>query len=100
MPKITIDVAHALGQEKAVERLKEQFPSIRDAFQEKLTSLEETWNAHVATFRLVTQGVTVTGTVTLDPSVARVDVQLPLVAMLLKGKIESRIRQRLGEILG
>lgn len=99
MPKITVDVPHSLGQEKAVERLRERFRHLKDAFQDQINSFEEDWKDNAVDFRLATRGVTVTGTVTIDPSDVRVDALLPMVAMFLKGKIESRIRERLSEML-
>jgi hypothetical protein len=99
MPKLVINHPHALGLQEAVERLKGRFSSIREDYKDEISSLEEHWNESSMSFRLVTRGVTVSGDVAVEPAQVSVDVQLPLVAMLLKGKIESRIRQRLGEIL-
>jgi len=99
MPKLTVDVPHSLGQEEAVQRLKAQFSSLKDSFQEHISSLEEDWNGNAMDFRLATQGVTVTGKVAIDPTKVTVDAQLPLIAMIFKGKIESQIRERLGQML-
>lgn len=99
MPKLTVDVPHELDQDEAVERIKREFPAIKDSFQEHISTFEDNWNGNTMDFRLVTSGVTVAGTVAVGPSGVKVDAQLPLVAMIFKSTIESRIRERLGAML-
>jgi len=99
MPKLSMSVPHSLGQEEAVERLKEHFSSIKEAYGEHVSRLEEQWDDHVLTFLFTTRGVTVNGTVTIDPSDVKVVARLPLAAMIFKGRIESQIRERLSQML-
>ena len=99
MPKLNITHPHSLGQEQAVQRLKGQFSAIKESYKDEISTLEERWNETAMNFRLITRGATVTGDVNVEPAEVNVDVHLPLVAMIFKSKIESRIRERLAEIL-
>ena len=99
MPSLNLNVPHLLSQDQAVERLKEKFRTIKEVYKDQISSLEEQWDGSAASFSLATQGVTITGTVTIDPSDVKVHAKLPLAAMLFKSKIESKIRERLAEIL-
>jgi hypothetical protein len=44
-------------------------------------------------------GMTTTGTVAVDPKKVNVNLELPFAAMLLRGAIESRVRQEVEELL-
>jgi hypothetical protein len=50
-------------------------------------------------FALKVYGVNVKGDIASEPSEVRVNVNLPLMAMVFKGKIEEQIKEQLGKVL-
>lgn len=99
MPNLSVGVAHALGREEAVRRLKEEFLNAKARFGQQLSDLEEEWNGNVLRFAFTSFGIRVRGTVTPDDSEVKVAAELPLVALPLKGAVERQIRDELGRIL-
>jgi hypothetical protein len=99
MPKLSISVPHALGQQQAVDRLKQRFHLLRETYQQHITALEEEWKEHVLSFALTTFGVTVKGSVAAEPEEVKVDAHLPLMAAMFKGRIEEQLRNELSKML-
>jgi hypothetical protein len=84
-----------LSREEAARRLKEQAAKAR----EQVTDLEEQWNDHTLTFRFKAMGFGVNGTMAVEDAAVKIDVNLPLAAMMVKGMIEHRLRQEIGGVL-
>ncbi len=99
MPSLQITYPHQLGQEEAVSRLKSLLTKVKDKYQDQVSNLEETWNDNKLAFGFTTYGFNVKGNVTVEPSQVRLDGQIPIAAMMFKGKIESAIRDQLAKQL-
>ena len=99
MPKLAMSVPHSLGQEAAVERLKDQFKSIKEEYADQISDLSEEWNGNLLSFGFTTYGVKIKGTVTVDPAEVAVAANLPIVAMMFKGPIEQQLRDQLTKML-
>ncbi len=95
MPEFRTEVTHQLGEGPAVERLKGFVEDTRDRFQDHLQKAEGTWRGNVLEFSLKASGFTVTGQLTVEDAVARVQGQLPLLAAPLRGMIEQKIAEQL-----
>ena len=95
MPRLALEVPHTLGREEAARRLKEQAAKARD----QVTDLEEQWNDHTLTFRFKAMGFGVSGTMAVEDAAVKIDVNLPLAAMMVKGMIEQRLRQEIAGVL-
>jgi len=95
MPRLSLQIPHALGREEATRRIKEQLPKVRD----NVTELVEQWQDHTLTFRFKVMGFQVGGVLAVEDTAANVDVDLPLAAMMVKGTIEQRVRQEVGGLL-
>jgi putative polyhydroxyalkanoate system protein len=95
MPHLALQVPHTLGREEAGRRLKEQAAKARD----QVTDLEEHWNDHMLTFRFKAMGFGVNGTMAVEDAAVKIDVNLPLAAMMVKGMIEQRLRQEVAGVL-
>jgi putative polyhydroxyalkanoate system protein len=99
MPKLSVTVPHDMEQDQAVERLKERFGDLQRRFGDSVQDFEEQWDGNVLSYRFTTLGVKVRGTVTAVDSHVTVTAELPLLAMALKGTIETQIRSELEKIL-
>jgi hypothetical protein len=84
-----------LGREEATRRLKEQAAKARD----QVTELEEQWNDHTLTFRFKAMGFGVNGTMAVEDAAVKIDVNLPLAAIVAKGMIEQKLREEITGVL-
>ena len=99
MPTLTMQTEHNLGRDEAIRRLKEKFTDARERFGSQVADLEETWDGDRFTFGFRAMGMKIAGTITVEEALVRMATELPLAAMLVKGMIESRIREELGGLL-
>ncbi|MGA2619906.1 MAG: polyhydroxyalkanoic acid system family protein [Thermoguttaceae bacterium] len=96
MPKLSVEVAHTLGRQEAIRRLDGQLGRARAA----ASDLQTEWHDNVLSFHAEALGAKIAGSVTVEDSAVRVAVDLPLVAMMIKGLIAERVRQELSGVLG
>ncbi|HIQ23333.1 MAG TPA: hypothetical protein EYH34_19085 [Planctomycetes bacterium] len=99
MPEIAVAVPHQLDQAEATRRLQHGAGVLKNTFSGHFSDLEENWDGDAVQFAFKTFGMNVQGKVTSEPSQVTVNLTLPLVAMMFKGKIEEQIREQLGKIL-
>ena len=99
MPKTALTVPHGLGQDAAIERLKNFIPRIKHAFADKVSDLEESWEANVLSFSFKTFGMSIKGKMAVEEEKVDFNGELPFAAMMFKGKIEDSIRTELDKLL-
>jgi hypothetical protein len=99
MPKIKASVPHELTQDEALRRIKTRTAKIKAQYSGMVSDLSENWDGYIGAFSGSARGFSVSGNLTVDPSVVTVKIALPLVALPLKGKIEARIRSELTTLL-
>ncbi len=119
MPRLSIEVPHALGQEEATRRLQDRFAAAEAQYRERIDEFRGQWsheNApppgknlglelhdertdHTFSFSVKTMGVGVSGSIAVAPARVAVDLNLPWAAMLFKRTIEDRLRQELERLL-
>jgi len=99
MPKLSLEIPHSLDQEEAVRRLKDGFSRIKETYGGQIDKLEETWNDHQLVFSFVTFGLTIQGSVSVEPSEVKITAELPLAATMFKGTIEQQIRDEVAKLL-
>lgn len=96
MPGFKVEVPHTLGQEEATNRVKSLLDHLRGRFEGAIKDMEQTWtDDDVMQFSFKTAGLTIKGTMDVQPESVIVKGDLPFAAMLFKGKIESSIREEL-----
>lgn len=99
MPSLTVQVAHQLGQAGAQTALQNFFTANQDSVTQKVTDLEQSWRGNVLDYAFKTMGMKVSGTLDVQPDSVKVVTQLPLAAMLVKGMIETQLRDNLTKLL-
>ena len=99
MPKLSVAVPHALGQDEVVQRLKDESTALKSTFGDQVTDYEESWKDHTLTFSFKTFGMAIEGNVSVEPAQVMTTASVPIAAMMFKGMIETRIRDRLEELL-
>jgi hypothetical protein len=99
MPKINLSIPHGLSQTEASARIKSLLNDVKTQHADKFTNLQETWTDHAGKFSCSVMGLPVTGILTISPSHVEITGELPLAAMLFKGKLESMIKEHAATLL-
>lgn len=100
MPKFHTRVPHALSDEEVRQRL-DGFPDVvREKLQNQVSDLEQSWDGDTLRFRFKTFGIPLSGNIALGDRELVVDGELPLTAMMFKGRIESSIQEQLAKLVG
>ncbi len=93
MPGFSTEIPHTLGKAEATARLKGFVEQARERFGQQVTAMDGSWNESVLDFSLTAMGLTITGTLAVEDTLARVAGKLPLAAMPFRGKIEQSIAE-------
>lgn len=99
MPKFNLEIPHQLSAAEAKERLQRFVEALQSKFQDNVSELEQCWNGDSLGFGFKTFGIKIGGKIDVADNRITVDGDLPLTAMMFKGKIESEIRQQLERLL-
>jgi hypothetical protein len=99
MPSLTVQVAHQLGQAGAQAALQNFFTANESTVTQQVTDLEQSWHGNILDYAFKTMGMKVSGTLDVQPDSVKVVTQLPLAAMLVKGMIETQLREKLTKVL-
>jgi putative polyhydroxyalkanoate system protein len=99
MPQFSVQVPHSLPQQQARERLNRFVDILRQKFQDSVNDLEQHWDGDTLRFAFKTFGIPLKGGITVDESKLDVKGDLPLTAIMFRGKIESSIRQQLERLV-
>ena len=100
MPLLSVSMPHALGRDEATRRLKVKHAEIKEKHTYTVTDLTETWiDPHSMDFAFKVYGFSLTGSVRATDNSVGIDVDLPTIAIMMKGTIESEIRKELSQVL-
>ena len=100
MPTISLSVPHELGQAAAAERIKDVLVRVRRQYAEHVSDVEQEWHQHTLQFRFRALGFKIAGTLQSHAERVECSCQLPLAAMIMRGKIETTLREELEKLLG
>ena len=99
MPKLNFKIPHSQTREDARHRLERFTEGMKSKFQGQMSDLEESWNDDRLNFGFKTFGIRIAGEIAVNDSDLAVCCELPLAAMMLKGKIQSEVQRQLGRLM-
>lgn len=99
MPALEINVTHHLPQEEALKRIQHLLEEVKKDHGDKISNLQEQWNANTGTFSFSAMGFDIAGTVTVTPAVVEIRGKIPFAVSLFKGTITRAINEKAGELL-
>jgi len=99
MPSLSITMPHGLTPEEATSRLKNFFEKLKERHSDKISNLEESWDANRLNYAFSTYGFHIKGDLAVEPGEVKVNGSLPFAAMMFKGKIEQSVREELEKLL-
>jgi hypothetical protein len=88
-----------LSADEAKSRLERFVESLQAKFQDKVSDLTQAWNGNTLSFGFKTFGFKVAGAIASLDKKLDVSGDIPLTAMMFKGKIESEIREQLSRLM-
>jgi len=100
MPQMKVSVDHSLEPEEAIKRLRSFLELIKQAYGHQVSQLEENWEERSGTFSFKAMGFKTSGSLEVDQGEVRVVGQIPLAALMFRGKIEETLREQLTKALG
>jgi hypothetical protein len=99
VPKFNMEVPHTLSADEAKSRLERFVEMLQAQHKEKVSDLSQSWNGNTLSFAFKTFGFKVAGAIAAFDNKLAVSGDIPIAAMMFKGKIESEIREQLGRIM-
>ena len=96
---MTVSIPHTLPKEEAESRVRKILDNVKSQFGNMIVGLEEDWKGNTGTFKFSMSGHQVSGTIQLFDKSVQVDLVLPFIANLFKGKIRSVIEEQGAKIL-
>lgn len=99
MPRMSLTVPHRLSQADAAQRMRSFIQRMREKHPDKVRDLEESWNGDSLSFAFSTFGFKIRGTLHVQPQHVQVDAELPLAAMMFRGRLEQEFRETLTRVL-
>jgi len=99
MSSISVTVSHQLDPQEAAQRIQSALAEALRTYQDRLEQGSFQWTDRVLNYRFQTMGVTVEGTLRVEPTQVVVEAELPTFAGVFRGMIEQQIRDRLSELL-
>src|SRR4051794_26838328 len=99
MPSYQVSVPHHLGQATARARVEQFLDAVQRDYAEQVSHVSGEWEANRLSFRFVTSGLNINGTLAVENEQVDVSGPLPLVAAFFRGRIEQQIRAELGKLL-
>ena len=99
MPKLVVTQSHQLDQAEAVRRVQQLAQRATAAYQGQVKDLQQHMEGNQGTFSFSIMGMKISGQVQVEPDQVRVEVDLPLAAMMVKGRIENELKKHLQELL-
>ena len=99
MPKFNFSIPHPLSIEDAKEKLDRFIEGLEAKFAENANDIERDWQGNSLIYSFKTFGIKISGQMDVADGTVAVTGDLPMTAMMFKGKIESEIKKNLERLL-
>jgi hypothetical protein len=98
MPSVRIAVPHGGDADAAVEKVRGVLERAVEEFQGR--DLQSEWTGRSATLKFTSLGFQIGAKVDVDATQVIVEIDLPMAAMMFKGRVEDFLKKNLIEVLG
>ena len=99
MPEFKVSVPHKLGRQQAKERLKTFAAELKEKYASQVKDMHEEWKEDSVEFGFTTFGMQIKATVAAGDDSVDIDGEIPMAAVLFKGRIEQEVRQAVEKAL-
>jgi len=97
---LVASVSHELGRREARQRIESGLDEIRAHLSTFATPVEEKWTEDRLDFRLIAFGQAISGNINVFEDLIRIEVVMPAMLSIWRGRISSRIREHGIKLLG
>jgi len=99
MPQLTVSVEHNLGKEEATKRIRDAVHDAKCRLSDTITDVRECWEDGTAWFSFRVKGISVQGTLNVEPLRIKLQSKFPRGALLFKKKAEKDIERKARRLL-
>ena len=99
MPSFSTEVPHQLSRDDAIEKLKGFLDKVAERYKDQVSRLDGNWQENILNFDLTTYGFKISGILTVEDKLAKLEGTLPFAALAFRGKIEQSIGDELKKAL-
>jgi hypothetical protein len=99
MPRLNLTIPHLLTADEAKQRLADKLAAALAEHGNRLGNFSQQWQDHTLSFAFQVMGMSIDGTMVVEPGRVNLDASLPFAAAMFKGAIESRLRQEVAALL-
>lgn len=99
MPQFAVSVPHGLSKDEAHERLKSFSTKVKEHYADMVKEVDQSWDGDTLNFGFKTLGANVDGSLAVRDNAIDIKGNLPMTAMLFKGKIEAVLRDEITRLL-
>ena len=93
MPELNVSIPHQLTRQEALQRVKSVLGKVKSQHEDRISNLQQEWTDHSGKFSFSIMGFAVSGILTVNETSVELNSEIPLAAVLFKGKIKSFIEQ-------
>lgn len=99
MPQFNVSVPHYSTKPEATEKVKFLLEKIGEKYANLIKDLDQQFEGGKLVFSFKTMGMKVTGEGTIDDENVNIKGNLPIAAMMFKGKLETDLTKELKRLL-
>jgi hypothetical protein len=93
MPELNVSIPHQLTRQEALQRVKSVLEKVKSQHEDRISNLKQAWTDNSGKFSFSIMGFAVSGILTVYETSVELNSDIPLAAVLFKGKIKSLIEQ-------
>jgi len=95
---MNVSISHGVTKAQALARLESYVPTLLTRLGLGSDYLKHDWQDHQMSFSLKAGGFEITGVLSVDEKQVDIDVNLPMMARPMEGRIRDRVSQLMQEI--
>jgi len=99
VPAMKLEIPHELSQEEAAPRVRSWFEGLLEDHRGRLEAADVRWVESNAEFVFRVRGISISGSLSIEPSAVRIEAKVPFLVAGFRSKIEDAIVSSLGREL-
>ena len=98
MPTVSVAVPHHGDPDEVATKVRDMLEETVKEFQGQNFAAD--WSGRSATLKFTSLGFPITAAINVDETQVAIDIDLPMAAMMFKGRVEEVLKKNLTALLG